>query len=156
MWDPMVQSVVPIPPQQTPKSTPNPGIQGPKTSALPPHLNNLFGTLQDSFRRKRGKEFGTKNQERYYCDIAGCNKSYSRHRDVRRHKEKEHRIDLLGQGFTDWSRASTWSRQKSRIGGRTVWKTLLKENRRIVDCVEIHLTREIFISLISRTVIIQC
>ena len=72
-----------------------------QTSSLPPHLNSLFGTLQDSFRRKRGKEFGTKNQERYYCDIAGCNKSYSRHRDVRRHKEKEHRIDLLGQGSTD-------------------------------------------------------
>ena len=93
MWDPMVQSVVPVPPRQTPDST---QTKTPK-SALPPHLNNLFGTLQDSFRRKRGKEFGTKNQERYYCDIAGCNKSYSRHRDVRRHKEKEHRIDLLGR-----------------------------------------------------------
>ena len=89
----MVQSVVPVPPRQTPEST---QTQISKSS-LPPHLNNLFGTLQDSFRRKRGKEFGTKNQERYYCDIAGCNKSYSRHRDVRRHKEKEHRIDLLGR-----------------------------------------------------------
>ena len=95
MWDSMVQSVVPVPPRQTDSTQTVP------KSPLPPHLNNLFVTLQDSYRRKRGKEFGTKNQERYYCDIAGCNKSYSRHRDVRRHKEKEHRIDLLGQGFID-------------------------------------------------------
>ena len=113
----MVQSVVPVPPRQTPEST---QTQISKSS-LPPHLNNLFGTLQDSFRRKRGKEFGTKNQERYYCDIAGCNKSYSRHRDVRRHKEKEHRIDLLGRGFTDRSRLLTKSREMSK---RHSWKKI--------------------------------
>ena len=94
---------MPVPPQsgcpRTSDSTQPLPVE--QTSSLPPHLNSLFGTLQDSFRRKRGKEFGTKNQERYYCDIAGCNKSYSRHRDVRRHKEKEHRIDLLGQGSKD-------------------------------------------------------
>ena len=110
MWDPMVQSVVPVP-DRSGTVPPNPDstqtkIQ-PVEQSLPPHLNSLYGTLQDSFRRKRGKEFGTKNQERYYCDIAGCNKSYSRHRDVRRHKEKEHRIDLLGQGSPDTQQSQT-------------------------------------------------
>ena len=119
MWDPMVQSVVPVPPSLAPRQTPDSTQTQTPKSSLPPHLNNLFGTLQDSFRRKRGKEFGTKNQERYYCDIAGCNKSYSRHRDVRRHKEKEHRIDLLGRGFKDYPDGSR------SIGGRTIHKISL-------------------------------
>ena len=70
-----IPGAIPLPPRQ-------------QVSKVGSGTNDPSDRDRELHRRKRGKDFGTKHQERYYCDIYGCNKSYSRHRDVRRHKAR--------------------------------------------------------------------